>query len=555
MDLPAILAAQLDTTIASGKKAQDVLGAATDKAQSLMSGLQDIYAQVAKDQSTVTAATVAAKLNTQVATDQVVNAIGADPANPANIYVQLATRQKASIEATNKSFDELNRLAKIGPTEDLLGFLSAQFGGVSDARKAFRENLGRTELVSAQVAQINKTIIEANSSYKTAEAPITAASADAATRLAASEAQASAAKVALESVKYGTEAMLRAQQLSKEQLSLLFQAQSASIAQQQNELALKQFDFHKEEFDWRKQERQLLDEARLEGKTIDEHVINNINTGYAALGLPPVDPREAKVVLSQFKAGKADLQEAYERGRATTVTGIPMVGTSAAVSVDTLTAHPEAIIPPSRDPTVKLLATARDTVLANPKFAGEKDKKKVDKAINDTALELMKEQYGNVTNNPDNVFYVGDLKQYLGSPKGDPRQVPPPYAIGISPLYTKLLKPIADTGADMSDPKIVMRMVTKGVVDKTITFEEAVDIATVYRQAIMINLQAKGLTSFGLVPPDAGRTLNVRMGRFGNKIDISNPVDVSRFLSQELGAGGSKGMVVPEETYLRNRGQ
>jgi len=534
MDLPAIVAAQLEETITSGKNVQEVVAGNEFRSQKLLQGVQRIYDTVAKDQATVKAAEIAAKLNTQNATTQVVQAIGADPVNPANILVDLAMKKQAAIKETNKSFEELHRRADIGITDDFMGFLSAQFGGVAEARRDFRKNLGTSQLITSQVEEINKIVLAASSVYKAAEGPITAAAAEAATRLAAAEANANVQKIALESVKSSTEAMLRSQQLTKEQLSLLFQAQNAEMAVTQHNLALKQFSFQREKFEWEKEERKILNEARLEGKQMEEHVLENINVGYAALGLPPVEPREAKFIIAQFKAGKAELLEMYDRGRATKVTGVAMIGTSAADSVDALTAHPEAQPGDSKIAAIRLINAARNAVMSNPKYMNEKNKKVVDKAINDMADSLMEQQYVNVTKNPDNIFYVGDLKQYLGSPAGDPRQIPPPVAIAISPLYTKLLKPLTDANADMSDPRIVMQMVMKGFKDKTLTFEEAVDISTVYRQAVMINLQAKGLTSLGLVPPKAGRTLQVNMGTFGDKIDVTDPISVSNWLSKEL---------------------
>jgi len=534
MNLPEILAAQLSETITSGQNVQEVVAGNEFRSQKILGGMQEVYNTVAKDMATVKSAEVAAKLNTQVATSKVVDAIGASPEDSANMLVQLATKKQTAIKETSASYDELHRRAQIKPTDDFLGFLSAQFGGVAEARGKFRENLGRSERITKDVEDINKIVLAASQVYKAAETPITVAAADAATRLAASEAQTQAQKVALESVRYSTEAMLRAQQLSKEQLSLLFQAQNAEMAVAQHNLAFKQFKFHQEKFEWEKDEKRILNEARLEGKQMEEHVLENINISYATLGLPPLDPREAKFIIAQFKSGKADLLEAYERGRATNTTGVSMIGTSAADSIDALAAHPEAQIPESRTSTLRLLKSARDAVMSNPKYINEKNKKVVDKAINDMADSLMNQQYSNVGKDPDNVFYVGDLKQYLGSRPGDNRQIPAPFAIAISPLYTKLLKPLADANVDMSDPKVVMQMVFTGLREKKINFEEAVDISTFYRSAVMINLQVKGLTSFGLVPPKAGRTLQVNLGTFGDKVDLTDPIAVSNWISKEL---------------------
>jgi hypothetical protein len=89
MDLPAIVAAQLEETLLSGKNVQEAVAGNEFRAQKLLQGVQSIYETVAKDQATVKAAEIAAKLNTQSATIQVVQAIGADPVNPSNILEPL----------------------------------------------------------------------------------------------------------------------------------------------------------------------------------------------------------------------------------------------------------------------------------------------------------------------------------------------------------------------------------------------------------------------------------------------------------------------------------
>jgi len=529
MDLASVITAQTDNFTSVAKEARTAFKTNDTAVQENLGGAQTIYNTIAQDQATVKAAEVAAEKQTQAATARVVTSLGADPKNPANILVKLAEQKAASDEATRQSYDELHRRANLGPTDDFLGFLSAQLYGVGEARGKFRENLGKSQLLDEQVAKTQQFVQNSQFVFKAGTEAITTASAEAAVRIAASEANLRAKQVAIESAKYGNEALLRNLNLTKEELNIAFQTVNANMAAQQYDLALKHFKLSEDRFAWDKEEKKIRDEAILEGKQMEEHVLDNINAGNVSLGLAPYDAKEAKFVIAQFKAGREDLIKAYNRGRATKALGIPIVGTSAADTVDTLTAHPEAVIPEGRKVTLKVIDQANQDVMSQAKYRTEKNKAVIEKAINDRTDQLLEQQYRQVTRDPDNVFNPGDLKQYLGS-----KDIPAPFAIRVSPIYTKLLQPLANSGADLSDPRVVLEATKEAVRKKTLTYEEAVDLSTVYRQVVMLNLQIRGFKSYGVHIPDDGRGLNVKTGYFGGTTDLTDPVAVSNWLSNEL---------------------
>src|SRR4249919_3428235 len=126
MDLASVITAQTDNFTSVAKEARTAFKTNDTAVQENLGGAQTIYNTIAQDQATVKAAEVAAEKQTQAATARVVTSLGADPKNPANILVKLAEQKAASDEATRQSYDELHRRANLGPTDDFLGFLSAQ---------------------------------------------------------------------------------------------------------------------------------------------------------------------------------------------------------------------------------------------------------------------------------------------------------------------------------------------------------------------------------------------------------------------------------------------
>lgn len=505
------------------------------KAQGMFESIQTIFNQVSKDAAIVKTAEVAAAAKKQVVVRAQANAFGVNIENTANRLVRLATEKTKAEEESLVQLDELHRQANIGITDDPLGFIAAQTFGVPAQRAKYRASAGRAAVLSDMIDKTNQQIQQSVVTYESIKEPITQASAEALTRLSEAEAKISAQKTALEGMKYNSEALSRSMTMSHQVLNTIFQVKNAINAEKQLQIAQEHLDISRQQFDLTKAIRTAEQTAKEEQRQFDEHALENITLGYQALGLPTPDAREAKFIEARFKAGDTELWDMYARGRDSKVMGTAMVGTSAANSIDTIAKYPASInnFPESRIPVIQLLAEAKNRV---DKMAGvdKKDKKAVDAAINKEAGNILELQFSQSNSHPENVFNVGDLRQYLGSKIGEPNPIPAPKAIQSSTLYNKFLKPAADAGVDMSDPKIVWAMLLEGIKSNKITYEEAVDISRIYKSAAQINMSAKGLIAFGLVPNLNGKALNVKLGRFGGTINITDVVEVGKKLNEDL---------------------
>jgi hypothetical protein len=264
--------------------------------------------------------------------------------------------------------------------------------------------------------------------------------------------------------------------------------------------------------------------------------MENINIGYASVGMPAIDAREAKFLEARFKAGDAEVWDMYNRGRLSKMTGTFMIGASPAESVETIKKYPGIVnnMPESRMPAIQVLGNAADRVskMAN---VDKKDPKAVATAINAEVKKELEVQFSYTNSNPENVFNIGDLRQYLGSTTDSKEKVPAPVSIQNIPVFKKFLVKHRDAGTDLSDPKIVWQMAIAELIAGNITFNDVVELSSVYRAAAHLNMAAKGLVAFGMVPPNSGKNLKVKLGRFsGSIIDITDPVQVSNQLSKDL---------------------
>lgn len=534
--MPSILAQTQAQLTAGHETTRIILENQNQSAQALKS-IEDIYTQVSKDATVVKSAEQAARLTTQAAIKSRANAFGADISATADVMTELAIRRKAQSVEADASLVELQRRASVKFTDSPLDFIGNQLFGVYDARQEFRMKQGMVSRTQSEIDDLNKNIQSTVQTYKALEESVTVASADAATRLAASEANAKMHETRLRSLKNDSEAVTAAYSLGQSSLNAIYSAVGALRAEEQLALSKKHFSLSQEQFEFSKEERTLAREARQEGKDLDENIGENYNLGLASLGLEAVTGVELRQIIALFKSNNPEVFAMYRRGREVKRSGgRAIIGLSAADSILNLDQNPNAerTLPEIKTPVITVLNTARGAVnkaIGRPGGPDPKDSRAIEKALNTTVQTLLIQQFAQSDSSPDNVFNTGDLKQYLGSTE---REIPPPRAIGNLSLYKKLLQPLAEAGADLSQPRFVYETVYSAVKDGKITLEEAEQLSQVYRVAHQINLAARGFHGFGISSPVYEKHLYVKLGKFGSTVDITDPNVLRRRLVGSL---------------------
>lgn len=552
-DLMTSILAQTQEQLNTNRETSRVVLENQNSSRELLAGISTLYAEVARDSSVVKAQENAAKLQVQAAVKTRALAFGVDVSANADRMVQLAMERTVAVDKADKELADLQRRADVKFTDSPLDFLGQQFFGIQEQRGKFRMAQGMVERKQAEIQQLNVNVQQTAQTYKALEESISIASADAATRNAAAQSTALAMDAKLRSIKNDSEAVLTVQNLSQSSLNSIYQATNALRAEEQIALSRKQFALSEKAFEFSSEERRLAREARTEGKELDDYILENINIGRASLGLEPYSGVGAKQQIGLYKAGKQDLHEMEKRGEASKfLGGIAVIGTDSADAINNLSKNPavERTLPEIKVPVVGLLNRARDKIAADQSI-DRKDGAKVIGALNKTVKILVAQQFAQADSSPDNIFNPGDLKQFLGNKEAG---IPAPRAIANLSLYKKLIQPMAESGVDMSSPKLVVGAVYSALKDGKITLNDAVELSQVYRIANEYNQKARGLRGFGIDAPNNGKNLNLTLGKYGQVFDVADPLVLARRFINQLAIDKFNAAPAPEitSTFPRN---
>lgn len=482
--------------------------------------------QTASDRALVTSTQQAADLKAQQYRIQVANKAGIDPTKTTDFLLETVEKFTESAKEVQKRQEVVKKKEDSRLFDDPIQFLTDAVT-LPGARRELRSSVNNTATYGNQISQINQIVTQgANVSMQIKEST-TAASADAMSRIAANESLIAAQKTAFDGIKYNVDAMNASMGMTKERLALQSNVQSMRQQAEAQKLVLAKFANEKYEFDVRKAERDAAVEAKKQGKEIDAYQTDMINIGRAARGLPPLSGTGIKSALQIFKAGGKGSEELYmdyQNGERTATTGNTFLGGSAAQSIENIKNH-QFQFPPGVERTLNILKAADDALAADPKMVGVKDEKLRDKYLNDFAAARVLQDYNAPVKTPDNIFYTGDLSNYFAVP-----------TVKQLPVVQKLLIPASASGVKLDDPTTVFNLGVSAVKNKTITSTEFQDLATVYQMANNLALRAANPLGFGIALPNGGNGLIGKLSPFGGPLEITNPTEIGRYLSQQLSA-------------------
>lgn len=516
-ELVATAQAAVKQSVDAAKQKQDN----TAKAEAIATNISDTLRTVAGDVAVVNAAKNAADLKAQQEQIRIGRAAGIDPETGANILVDTVAKLRTANAETEQNL-------KVYRKKNESSFLDNPINWVVDqitlpiAEAKLEGSAKESALYADQLNKVNTTLQNSFQTTEKLKESITAASAEAATRVATAASLVESQKYALEALKYNTQGIQDAQNATQEQLSYLYNSFNAQKAEEQLKLAQDSGALARERFNFEKSIRQEQLDAKREGKVLDEVLLEKINLGRAASGMEPVTGPEAQFALAKMKSGAGgDIQTYYEIGDKVKSTGATYFGNTPAEAMRTLQ-NTATNLPDIRKETTAVLSAAMQA-LQQSKTVDHKDKTAVDGFINKFVNDQIGAQYKSITPNAQNLFDVGDLSSYLTLS-----------AIKDLPVTQKVLAPLAQSGVALNDPKMVLGFMKKAVKDGTLTTSQIADLATVYRKANLINQQARDFKSIGVIPPNAGRNYNAKVSTFGRPLDMADPNAITNYLSREL---------------------
>jgi hypothetical protein len=516
-DLNDILA-DVGTFLVQSSSSEPLLKENFRKGEIITGNIQAMLDAAGGDQELVKRTQETAALQAQKTLAARAAAVGVDVNAAADRITSLMTDIQASHKEVDSALTTVRQKREVNPFEHPIDYV------VSALTLPFAEDKLKGAVDTAntkvqQLSQINTAVQQTAQTYAALKESTSAASVEANAKLASLEARINAQKAALEGIKYNTQGIQVAQEASKDRLAMLFHAQTAIDTEIRLQTDLDSLKLRKEEFQWRKEEKALVDQARTEGKQVDELVIEKINLSRASFGLTPIDGLEAKSALTALKSGASkDLAYHYENGDRIKNTGVPFIGANPAESITALKNIPVNLGEHAKA-TVELLKDAETALQAN-KTIDQKNKTAVDQFLNSHVQASVKQQYSMVT--PGNLFDIGDIRSYAS-------------LTGISDLgiTKKLIEPAIKSGQPLDNPKMVMGLVTKMVSDGTLSSAEAQELAVVYQKGVLLNQASRRFTGYGIVLPNNGKNYYTRLPGLG-VVDMADPTVISRALARDL---------------------
>lgn len=449
-----------------------------------------------------------AEKNTQEIKLRKANELGIDPSAKADVLTALAKTISESYAQKDAALQKIQQKRSVSFTTDPLGWLVNQFT-INDDIKQHNAADARGDAAVAEYSRINTLTQASNLTHTQLQQNITEASIAATKQNIANTAAIQAKQALQRGLTYNAQGIQAVLSAKSQELSAVQAVFGAETSQAQLELALQNAARTREEFEWRKQEKSLQEQE-------DNVIIEKINRGaQIRMGegakLLRAGTPEAKTAISLLKSGSPvakSIQDDYLRGEQ----GI--LAPSPSLALDTIKTQ-SVNLSPAQYPVRQVLEQALATVQNMPGF-DPKNKAAVTAAIDSVTKQIIDGQLKKINpNDPSNIFNIPSLSQVI-------KNVPELQAL---PVVQKVLAPRAKAGDNLSQPADVFIAVAKAVQSGELSYAEALDMPLIYQRAVGINLAAKNLDNFGIVP-------SKELSKYGYRVELASSTKL--FAAKEI---------------------
>lgn len=444
-----------------------------------------VATQAAIDAATVKSTEQAANLRTQSARQKIGLDFGTDASQQNQIYTHLSEVESEAWNGQQEVLKTINDKQSVGFLDDPLTFISnkltidADIGKYNGFLRTRQDALDRIEELNSVTS--SSAILQAQFSNS-----ITVTSAEAATRLAASQATLLANNSKLEGIKYNVEGIKEATQANAQKLGFMFSAQAAQNSAAHLALAAASNAREAEKFAFQKEEK-------LKDDKWNSSIVDSVNVGRVIRGLQPLTGVKAEAVIQNLK-GKGPLADEFtadwKAGETFGATNKVQLSSDPAGAVALFTSGRAVNLPPAQELVKEKLGTAMELVSLD-KTLDRKDAGAVKAALNKATAQVVLADSREVKpGDSKNLFSIAPINQIVQAGS----------ASAETPIYQKLLKPLIDNGVDLNDPNKVISATVAGMKDGTISYNDAISLTTIYQQAQAANLAQRDLPKFGIDP-------------------------------------------------------
>lgn len=408
--------------------------------------------------------------------------LGGDPTKPGSFILQAAKETQDGFVELKDAQERIHAKQSTNFLANPLGWLvnQATIGGdIADYNAAARK-INAADDMATQMASLqdlgNKQIIALSSTVSDAFIKNSSI-------LAAHQYTREATDAALAGIRMNTEGIMHAAAMRKEQIGLLFQANTAIQQQKQIDISLQHLQISKAEFD-------LKADAKRQQKSEEEVALGYIAQGYFNLTGRLMPDNEKVNALAKMKFKDPRITTMFDSGlQSSMLGGKPVISTSPFQASDTIaTGQVTGWASPSMKEVGEQLVTWRREFESQPlgtQTYDPKDKTGKEKAFND----FVRAKLSNSEQYP--IFQPMKLTEITKINKN----------LANLPVWKNVLEPAAKTGVNVDDANTAFSIITAAAAEGKLSYVDAVDYSNLVGGALLAKNQANNLLAFGISPP------------------------------------------------------
>lgn len=511
----------------------------TAKQTSIEDIISGIQSQAAADNSVITQQKGISELQTQKTRSQIANVFGTDMSVQANVLTGLSQTATNAYNERADALAEIKRKQSVTIFDNPLEYIMNRFTINSDIAKhnAADETYTNAETRIQQLNADTDATIKTNNQLSQS---LTEASIESATRNAAASALIEAQKAKLAGVTSNTQGIEAVSKMTKDQLSNLFSyanvyQQQASLANSSESLAL-----HIQEAAQRTEAFKQNQEDKADTKEFYDNQLSIINAGRKATGKEELTGSAGKQVIALMKNSPnspitQEYATDYAIGERSKTAGYTKYANNIGEAVNTLS-KTEVKLSPAQDTVKEFLGSVKgnfDKLHSTPGTEQAKIDPK-DTTGKTVAMAVMgREAILQMSTNikptdNSNLLNIGSLNLIASNSA----------VIPTLPVYQKVFAQDIANGVQFTDAGLMFQKTVDAVANKTISYNEALELTTIFQQGVALNAVTRNFRAFGIDPPasynssapirDAGKA-------FGNAIvDYTKPDQLGRAINLGL---------------------
>jgi hypothetical protein len=503
-----------------------------------------LQSQVGVNQGIVSNASADAEMAQQRAKQLAGSIFGTDLSVNAKAIQDLADMANTASAQKIEALKEIQAKKSISPGDDPIGWLAAQFTVVSDIKKHNAADAIESAAYE-KIQKLNSASRELAITQEQFKAPITIASRDAYAANLVKLANVQANQSFIQGLTFNAEGVKAALDTPKEQIAMEFQINAARMAERHIEIAQAHLDFARKQAEEKAKEKDMDESLLLQSMNAGVTLrMGSNNLQYTAKDLTLIKAGLNSKTPNQYQAD-------FNSGLEYMMTGTARLAANPGEAYVLLNNGVRMNLPSGMDPLKAIIGKAGDDTLSgkavNPdgSLVDVKNPEAVKRAISQRANKLLNDSARDIKPGTGNPFEIPEIRGLIASS-------PTVQELAIT---QKLLNPLITAGADLSTPDKVFAAVVNGVDSKRITYEEALELTTIYGVGVKANLEHRQLTKLGFSPPGDGSWFGYRSSvqidpyAVFNKnevIDFTKPDSLGRAMNTHLARKVAAELLTPK---------